>query len=77
MRNVRNRSIQHPLLSRILRIAAETALASNRYLPCSFCSTELAGRSSQVRTLLNHCGDRELVWVLMALVAAVVVVVNS
>lgn len=30
-----------------------------------------------MRTLFDRCGDRELMWVLMALVAAVVVVINS
>ena len=30
-----------------------------------------------MRNLLSRCGDRELMWVLMALVGVVVVVINS
>ena len=31
----------------------------------------------QMRTLMNRCGDRELLWVLMAVVGAIVVAINS
>lgn len=30
-----------------------------------------------MRSLLNRCGDRELFWALMAVVGAIVVVINS
>jgi hypothetical protein len=30
-----------------------------------------------MRKLLSRCGDRELMWVLMALVGVIVVVINS
>jgi hypothetical protein len=31
----------------------------------------------KMRTLMNRCGDRELLWALMALVGAIVVAINS
>jgi len=31
----------------------------------------------RMRTLLNRCGDREVVWALMVLVGAIVAIINS